>query len=643
MKQPAPMRAKHSQAVQRAIQLEQQGKLDKAGNLYKAILATQPNNFDALYRFGALRYRQGGTAEALEYIGAALKVRPGHAMAWSDFGLVLATLGRAAEALASYDRALALDPACAEALHNRGSSLLDLMRAEEALASYDRALALAPCASLSLNGRGAALLVLNRPDEALASFDKALVLKPHYVEALNNRGIALRELNCLEEALTSYNKALALKPAYAEALNNRGCVLAELNRPEGALASYDKALAIKPDYATAYEGKAVLLSELGRFNEASDAIEKAIEIAPLSARFYHSLTESKRLARSDSHFRAMEKLAQNMPLLDANEQIYLHFALAKAYADIDDHERSFQWLLDGNALKRKQLAYDEPATLEVLERTRAAFTSELMHRNHGAGDPSSVPVFVLGMPRSGTTLIEQILASHPKVFGAGEINDFSTAMMRLHGLTGDELHLPEDVSIMSGDQLRNLGATYVGRITAAAPTAERITNKTVENFRLIGLINLALPNARIIHARRDPVDTCLSCYSKLFVGKLPYTYDLKELGRYYRAYEVLMKHWRCVLPRDVMLEVQYEEVVTDLEGQARRIVSHCGLEWDARCLDFHQTERQVRTASKTQVRQPIYKSSVGRWHAYQSLTQTLCEAMQAPIERSYSPACQFAR
>ena len=298
--------------------------------------------------------------------------------------------------------------------------------------------------------------------------------------------------------------------------------------------------------------------------------------------------------------------------------------MSKAFADIGDRERSFKSLLEGAALKRKQVVYDEAAALDVLERTRDVFTPEFLREHEGAGEPSPLPIFILGMPRSGTTLVEQILASHPRVFGAGEIGDFAEALREVGSAAAPGRQFPEAVSLMSGDHLRRLGADYVARIRAAAPTAARIANKEVSNFRYVGLIHLALPNARVIHVRRDPTDTCFSCFTKLFVGNgLPYSYDLGELGRYYRAYEALMAYWRAVLPQGAMLETQYEEVVADVEGQARRLVSYCGLEWDARCLDFHRTERHVRTASLAQVRQPIYKGSVGRWRAYEAFLDPL--------------------
>ena len=239
-----------------------------------------------------------------------------------------------------------------------------------------------------------------------------------------------------------------------------------------------------------------------------------------------------------------------------------------------------------------------------------------MREKAGLGHPSSVPVFIVGMPRSGTTLIEQILATHSQVFGADETMELPDLVTQLITPRETAMDFPEGVRNMSGAQLRHLGASYIDWITALSPAAWRITDKLPANYSLAGLIHLVLPNARIIHAHRDPVDTCLSCFSLLFTGSHPYAYDLAELGRCYRAYQALMEHWREVLPPGVMLEVQYEALVADPERHARRIVAHCGLDWEDACLEFYNTERPVWTASMTQVRQPIYRSAIGRWRRY---------------------------
>jgi tetratricopeptide (TPR) repeat protein len=665
--QPPPRnsQAASAHAFQRATQMQWQGKLDQAETLYRAILAKQPDHSNAAHDLGILRFHQGRYAEALTHIGASLKAKPKDAVALMTLGLVQAKLGRPAEALASfdkaiavkpgyvwahnnrgnslrdlkrpeealasYDKALALEPDHAEAHYNRGNALGDLGRPQEALASYDKALALRPDHAEAHYNRGNALGDLERPQEALGSYDKALALEPDHAEAHNNRGNALRGLRRSAEALASYDKALAVRSDYVEALANRGSALRDLDRSDEALASFDRALAVKPDLAAVHQNKGILLAELGRFSEANVALETAIELAPADVRSYFNLTLSKRLTPDDPHFKAMEELARDMPSLAEHEQIDLHFALGKALSDMGAYERSFRHLLAGKALRRRQTAYDEAAMLELFERTQASFTSELMRDNKGLGEPSPVPLFILGMPRSGTTLIEQILASHPEVHAAGEIDDLRDAIGGFRDAAGNAAHFPEATSRASAELLRQFGASYVGRLTRLAPEARRITNKMPQNYFFVGLINMALPNARIIHVRRDPMDTCLSCFSQPFVHGLPYVNDLGELGRYYRAYDALMAHWRAALPQNAMLEVQYEDVVADLEGQARRIVAHCGLEWNACCLDFHVTERAVRTASLTQVRQRIYTSSVGRWRAYEPLLGPLLAEFRPPV------------
>ena len=598
---------------------------------YDRALAVKPDYIEALNNRGNALRDLRRPDEALASYDRALALKPDWPEILDNRGNALRDLGRLEDALASYDRALALKPNSVGALYNRGNALRDLHQPEAALASYDQVLALRPDHAEAHNSRGTALKELRRPEAALASYDRALVLRPDYVEALYNRGIVLRDLRRPDEALASYDKALALRPDYPEALNNRGAALRDLHQCEEALASYDQALALRPDYAVVHDNRAVILTELGRFEEAGAAIARAIALAPHRVRNYYDLTLLvERWTTDDPHLRAMEELAQDIDALGVDERIELHFALGKAYAAAVSPERSFQHLLAGNALKRKQTRYDEATALGSLDSTRAQYSAALIRRRAGRGDPAAVPVFILGMPRSGTSLVEQILASHPAVFGAGEIEDFAQAVEDLGRPARPALQPHETAEPMISDEgLRQLGAAYLGRITALAPAATRITNKTPENFRLAGLIHLALPNARIIHVRRDPVDTCLSCFSQLFAGNLPYTYDLGELGRYYRGYAALMAHWRSVLPEPVMIDVDYEAVVADLEGQARRIIAHCDLDWDARCLAFHRTERPVQTASMTQVRRPIYTDSAGRWRAYERFLGPLLAALGA--------------
>ncbi len=563
------------------------GRLPEAGRLYEAVLRLDPAHDRALYNLGLIQLRQGRLDEALDRFSRAVAQNPRFAEAHNAAGIALRRSGRHREALPHYEQALVLDPDYAEAEYNLGAALAALGRHEEAAAHYRRALA----------------------------------LKPDHAEAENNLGAALRALGRYEEAAAHYRRALALKPGLAEARSNLGAVLQPLDRHEEALAQFDQALALKPDLAEAHHGRGVALQTLGRLDEGRRAIEAAIAIAPRKAEFYGALARSKRLVDGDPHRVAIEALARDMASLPEEEQVHLHFALGRVYDDLGRRERSFRHLVEGNALKRRHIAYDEAAALAAMARTRALFSAELIGRLAGRGDPSPLPVFILGMPRSGTTLVEQIVASHPRAHGGGERRDFETAIAGLDPREAD------------GEGWRGVGGRYVERIRPLSPAAARITDKMPGNFRFAGLIHLALPNARIIHVRRDPVDTCLSCFSILFGGELPYAYDLAELGRYYRAYAEVMAHWRATLPPAAMLEVEYETLVADFEPQARRIVAHCGLDWDRACLDFHKLRRPVWTASAAQVRQPVYQSSVGRSRPYEGMLGPLLAALGLDRQR----------
>jgi tetratricopeptide (TPR) repeat protein len=427
----------------------------------------------------------------------------------------------------------------------------------------------------------------------------------------------MNELKRFEEALASYDRALKVRPDYAEALSNRGNTLKELKQFEEALASYHRALKVRPDYAEAHNNLGVVLVQLGHLLDARAAFEKAVELAPRKAKYRRDLGEITRLGGGDAHLAALEKLAKDSAALSVGDRVELHFALAKTYEDLGRHAEAFTQWLDGNALKRRQVEYNEAVTLGGLDRVQAVFKSEFIQRWQNVGNPSPVPVFIVGMARSGSTLVEQILASHPQVFGGDELKYFDSAVQGIRTRLGGSAPFPELLSGMTGEDFREVGARYLAELERLAPAATRITDKLPGNFMFAGLIHLALPNAIIIHTNRDPVDTCLSCFSKLFTEGQNHTYDLAELGRYYRHYQALMVHWHRVLPPGRILDVRYEDVVADLEGQARRIIAHCGLNWDPRCLVFHQTERPVLTASATQVRQPIYNSAIGRWRVHE--------------------------
>ncbi len=573
-------------------------------------------------------YRAGKLVEAEQICQHLINVKRDLYDAHHLLALVRSRLGKKDAALASYDCALKVRPDFTDALYNRGRILHELKRFDEALASYHRALKVRPNLVEALFSRGVTLQELKQLEEALRSYDCALAMRPDYAEALFNRGNVLRELRRFEEALASYDRALAVRPDYAKALLNRSVTLSGLGRFEAALESYNRALKVQPDFAEAHNGLGVALIQLGRLPEARAALEKAIALAPGNAKYRRDLVDITRFVAGDTDLTALEKLARDSAALSNDDRIELRFALAKTYEDLGRHTEAFNQWLDGNALKRQRIMYDETATLGLLDRIHAAFTAELIQKWQNVGQPSSVPVFIVGMPRSGTTLVEQILASHPQVFGAGELTHFDTAVQGIRKKLGGSAPFPELVSDMTVEDYRDLGTRYLAEIQRLAPGATRITDKMPMNFIYAGLIHLTLPNASIIHTVRDPVDTCLSCFCTLFLEEQNYSYDLAELGRYYRHYRDLMAHWHRVLPPGRILDVRYEDIVADLEGQARRIVAHCGLDWDPRCLAFHQTERPVLTASAAQVRQPIYNNAVGRGRVYEEHLGSLLSALE---------------
>jgi tetratricopeptide (TPR) repeat protein len=425
--------------------------------------------------------------------------------------------------------------------------------------------------------------VAGRINDAVVRYQQALLRRPNYADAHNNLAVALVSLGKVDDALTHFERAIELKPTSAESHNNLGSWLAAQGRIDAAVTHFGRAIALRPDYAEAHFNRAEI-----RTFRAGDA-----ELAELEAL----------AAKSDSPF--------------------VHFALGKALEECGDFARAFEHLNIGNAAKRRQISYDEKSAAQLFERTRAVFHRGLFEQS--VGEPSQVPVFVLGMPRSGSTLIEQILASHPQVHGAGELTALEQAVNSVLG----SVQYPECVARLDAATLRRVGQEYIARLPRLEDGKTLVVDKLPGNFLNIGLIRLVLPGARIIHTLRDPMDTCVSCYSKLFTVSQHFCYELGELGRHYRRYRELMDYWRAVLPAGTILDVSYEDVVEDLEGQARRMIAYCDLPWDERCIEFHKTRRPVATASAVQARKPLYRSSLQRWRRYESQLDPLINVIHA--------------
>jgi tetratricopeptide (TPR) repeat protein len=412
---------------------------------------------------------------------------------------------------------------------------------------------------------------------------------------------------------------------WLELANNAGEVGDDALREQ----AYRKVIELNPTQLLAYTGLGVLEEERGRQAEARAAFARAVELDPLDMGALFHDVQSRTVRPDDGTLEALQAARDAHPKMQAGKLTFFHYAKAKALDDLGASEQAFAEYLAGAASKRQTIDYhaerDDRLTQRLIEVFDASFIDEL----RGAGDPAEQPVFILGMPRSGTTLTEQIVASHPQVHGAGEL----TLLLDVIG-SGASDPFPDSVRGLSRDRAARMGAAYAQRLRDAAPDALRITDKMPANYLAVGLIHVLLPNAKIIHVQRDPVDTCLSCFTRLFATGQEWSYDLVELGRHYVNYTKIMNHWREVLPSDAFLEVRYEDVVGNLESEARRIVAYCGLEWDEACLAFHQNKRSVRTASVRQVRQPIYRTSIARWRKYEAQLQPLLQVLGELTPRS---------
>jgi len=637
--------------------LRQLKRLDEAVAHGERAVALEPRMVMAHSNLGIAYFDRKDYDRAETCQQRALAIDPNFAPALNNMGSILRERKRNDEALAWYRKAIAANPNYLEPLNNFGALVLEDDRTQEATEALNKALQINPNYPEAICNMGGVHLALEQNDAALACFQRALALRPVYIEAQMGLAKTYQALENLPDAETSAQRAIQFDPNNAKAHALLGGIYAELAQPEQAEAQYDKSLAIDPECDDALLGLGHLCMELGQMDRAEELFLRSLEFKPdnLAARIH--ISQVKKVKAGDDNFAALLEQEKKSAGFSENKMMSLHFALGKCYDDTKDYEQAFPHFLAGCKIKRAKFSYDPDSAARQFTGVMEIFDQAFIDRLRGGGDPSRVPVFVLGMPRSGTTLTEQIIASHPEVYGAGELHDLlriaernatsnapplpnpsdnSASGLPDSGLRafgapasgrGDFLSFPDNLRALDRATLTAWGAEYVAGLQQRAPDARRITDKMPANFFAVGLIHLMLPDAKIIHVNRNPVDTCLSCFTRLFNRKQEHTYDLAELGQYYVHYARLMEHWRKVLPAGAFLDVNYEDIVADQETQARKLIEYCGLEWDAACLDFHNTQRSIRTASLTQVRQPIYTTSVERWRHYEKFLGPLLDAL----------------
>lgn len=492
---------------------------------------------------------------------------------------------------------------------------------EHAVRLLQAALRLAPAHAAYHRSLGEIYRRLGQLHAAVESGRSAVGLNPLDAEAHYNLGLALAQSGDLGEAVQEYQAALRLNPAHGFAANNLGSALEKMGDETTAEIAYRRAIALNPGNAEAQNNLGALLSSHSELDAARKHLEAAIAAQPGFVYAHHNLSGLKQYKDDDPHMAILERLETQAEAMPPEARIKFWFALGKARHDTGRYEQAMRSFQNGNNLMRETFVYDEKRVATMFDEQIQRFDSGVTAQSSGLHDAN--PIFIVGMPRSGTTLIEQILASHPSVQAAGEITAFNDAVAEVMDGSGSDW-----ARTASAEDLRRLGTLYLKTLRWTHPTSQRITDKMPGNFFHLGLIHMALPRATIIHAVRDPRDTCLSNYQLLFKESMPFAYSLPELGRYYRRYERMIEHWQRVLPEGRVLTVRYEDVVTDLAGQVRRLLDHCDLPWDDACLHFHGNRRPVKTASLAQVRRPLYPSSVARWKHYEPWLSPLFEALE---------------
>jgi tetratricopeptide (TPR) repeat protein len=658
-----------SQALALAIEHHNAGRFQAAERICRQILAAEPSHAAAWHLLGVINAQTGNHPFAVECIRRALALKPDWAEAQANLGNALREQGKLDEAVPFLRRAVQLKPDFAQAQSNLGyalrdqgsldeaiacfrhvlelkpdsaeahSDLADLLRSrgnpDETIACYRRALELKPDSAEIHNNLATFLANRGRLDEAVARYRRALEIKPDSAEIHNNLGNALKSQGKLDEAVACYRRLLELQPDLAEVHNNLGNALKDQGKPDEAVACYRRALELKPDFAEVYYNLGNALEEIGDLAGAENGFRAALRHNPRFAPAHYQLAKLLRAKLPEKDLALQRRLLEETALTD-NQQLLLHFGVAQvldargAYAEAAEH------LDRGNALqwsewRRRGQEYDPKKDASLVTRMIEVATPDFFQRVRGFGLESELPVFVVGLPRSGTTLVEQVLASHGQVFGAGEIQLTRDTMAALGGEGGDPI---EALGRLDRPTALRLASRHLERLRGLHGGALRIVDKTPDNYFYLGLLATLFPRAKLIHCRRDLRDVAVSCWMAHF-EEVSWANDPQCIASRFYEYQRLMEHWRKVLPVP-LLEVDYEETVADLEGVARKLVGWCGLAWDPACLEFYKAKRPVRTASAVQVRQPVFKTSVARWKHYQQALNGLFAQLESLPARGVS-------
>ena len=634
----------------------------RAEAICRDYLLAHPGSVRHLALLARALAKQGRLDDAEAELCRALALSPEAAILHQDLGSVFMAAGRFNEAAQRFRKALALAPEAPLAHRKLGEALAALGQGEEAdrhfQAFFDRD---------PVRGRiaeGADHLKAGRTDEAVATLAAVLRENPNDVSAMRHMALAcwrgkrnlsdaeawLRKATALApdfaaawltlgrvlmdadkhgQAIDAYRQAVAAAPANAAAWAGLGSAHAQAGQPEASIDAYGRSLALHPDSPGAHLSLAHALKTVGDQPAALAAYRRAIALRPRFGEAYWSLANLKVFRFEAAEVRAMRNQLERGDLNDS-EQVHFRFALGKALEDAEDYDGAWAQFDAGNRLHRPKVQHDPVAMEERHARIMTVFDRTLLAPAAGRGQPAPDPIFIVGLPRSGSTLIEQILASHSQVEGTAELPILGRVATAVGRYRAADQQFPEAVRQLRGDDWRGYGQRYLDAAQRHRRTERPFfTDKMPNNFPLLGFAKLILPNAKFIDARRHPLDACIGCYKQLFASGQAFTYDLEDLAHYYLQYDRLMRHWDERMPGAV-LRVYYEDTVRDLEGQVRRILEHCNLPFEPACLRFHETQRAVKTASSEQVRQPIHTDALGKWRVYARHLDWLIEDL-APV------------
>jgi tetratricopeptide (TPR) repeat protein len=648
-----------------AIELINAGERGKAESICRDAIERNPEDVNMIALLGATLLKSGQMADAEMFLWQAIQLAPSFAKPHEDLGYLLVEQGRPEEALPILRTAARLDPSLERAHLYLGKALALLGRGKEADVAFEKSFELNPvsktlaiAAEHQLAGRleeakalysdvlradaenvdalrmmGTIAFTESRPADAERYLRQTVALAPDFVGAIIDLAQVLKDEGRFEEAISNFRRAIELEPGNVKAQFLLGSALAPSALTYEAIEAYQRTLELRPSHVGAHLGLGHVLKTVGRQKEAVDSYRECIRLRPDNGATYWSLANLKTYNLSSADIEEMVSQLEDGDVNKESEVNFL-FALAKATEDRKDFDLAWQYYERGNA-ERRVTEYYDPVRAEVMnDKVIETFDAELLAKLGGQGHADPAPIFVLGLPRSGSTLIEQILASHSQVEGTSELPYVGHAMNSLNLNRADGINYPEAVRELGANNLKLLGQKYLRDAqmhrTEGAP---RFIDKMPNNFPSVGFINLILPNAKIIDARRHPLDSCVSCYRQLFARGQSFTYDLTDIGEYFLEYQRLMDHWHKVLPGQV-LTMQYEDIVQDFETQVRRLLDFCDLPWEESCVRFYETDRPVRTASSEQVRQPVHSKSINFWRNFGDKLDELITVLE-PVRDRY--------